>query len=158
MPKGTGKLPLKTGGLTDREARFVGHLADSGNATYAARMAGYAHPSKIAAARASDPALAEAVRKAQARRLSGELLPLALNLLEHVLKDDQEATRNRITAAQTVLKYSLGLTGDGADAKEPHEMTTDELQARIDALRRIQADKAKPVLDAEPVQDQGVFD
>lgn len=144
--------------MTDKEARFVGHLAHTGNATYAAKMAGYAHASQKGALKSHDPALAEAVRKEQARRLSGELLPLALNLLEKVLTDEQEATRNRITAAQTVLKYSLGLTGDRADAKEPHEMTTDELQARIDALRRVQADKAKPVIDAEPVQDQGVFD
>jgi phage terminase small subunit len=151
-------MPTKTGALTRQEAAFAGYFAHTGDDVYAAKMAGYSHPHQRAAAKRADPVMAEVVRKEQARRLNTELLPLSLNLLEKVLTDEQEATRNRITAAQTVLKYSLGLTGDGADAKEPHEMTTDELQARIDALRRVQADKARPVIDAEPVQDQGVFD
>jgi phage terminase small subunit len=130
----------------------------TGDALIAAKLAGYSNPAERASAKRHDPEIAAAVRKEQTRRLAGELLPMALNFIETVLTDDKQSTRDRLTASQMVLKYSVGLASDGADAKEPHEMTTDELQARIDALRRIQADKARPVIDAEPVQDQGVFD
>ena len=144
-------MPLKSGKLTAKEALFVGHMASTGDPRYAAKMAGYSQPAADGYKKANDPALAEATRRAQIKRLNNDLLPKSLDLLEHVLTDTKEATRNRLTAAQTVLKYSLGQS-EGADAKEPHEMTPQELQDRIDSLRRAMADKAKPVIEHEPEQ------
>ena len=71
---------------------------------------------------------------------------------------DKASNRDKLTAAQVVMKYSIGQS-EGADAKEPHEMTPEEIQQRIDALRRAAADKARPVIEgkAKP-QDTGVFD
>lgn len=142
-------MPTKNGRMTPQEAAFVGHMAVTGDATYSAKMAGYSAPAVDGWRKMNNPVLAEATRKAQITRLNNDLLPKSLDLLEKVLLDEKEATRNRITAAQTVLKYSLG-QAEGADAKEPHEMTPAELQARIDTLRRAMADRARPVIDHDP--------
>ena len=155
-------MPVKTGKLTPQEAQFVGHLAATGDPTYSAKMARYSQPQAQGWQKSHNPAIVEAVRKAQVTRLNNDLLPKSLDLLERVILDDTEATRNRITAAQTVLKYSLG-GKDGADDKDPHEMTPAELQARIDTLRRAAADKARPVIEGQAIEgpdpaEMGVFD
>jgi phage terminase small subunit len=147
-------MPLKSGRRTDKEALFIGHLAATGDEKFAAMRAGYSDPTVQGWQKAHNPAIVEAVRKAQIARLNNDLLPKSLDLLETVLTDPKETTRNRITAAQTVLKYSLG-GRDGDDAKEPHEMTPQELQARIDQLRRTLADKARPVIEHEPEGPKG---
>lgn len=144
-------MPLKDGRRTDREALFIGHLAATGDPTYAAAKAGYSQPQVQGWQKAHNPAIADATRKAQLVRLNNDLLPKSLDLLETVLTNTKESTRNRITAAQTVLKYSLG-QGESGEAKDPSEMTPAEIQARIDTLRRAMADRAKPVIEgqAEP--------
>ena len=140
-------MPLKDGRRTDKEALFIGHLAATGDATYAATRAGYSNAAIQGWQKANNPAIADATRRAMIARLNNDLLPKSLDLLERVLTDDKESTRNRITAAQTVLKYSLGQS-EGGESKEPHEMTSAELQARIDTLRRAMADKARPIIEA----------
>lgn len=144
-------MPVKGGKLTTQEAAFIGHMAATGDAHYSAKMAGYRAPSVSAHQKMHNPVTVEAVRKAQVARLNNDLLPKSLDLLERVILDDKEATRNRITAAQTVLKYSLGQS-EGGESKDPSEMTPAEIQARIDTLRRAMADRAKPVIEgqAEP--------
>lgn len=150
-------MPLKDGSLTAQEAQFVGYLAQTGDTRYAAARAGYSNAPIQGWQKAQNPAIAAATRKAEIARLNNDLLPKSLDLLEKVITDDKESTRNRITAAQTVLKYSLGQS-EGAESKEPHEMTPAELQARIDALRRAMADKAKPVIEHEDTPpDSDVF-
>lgn len=153
-------MPIKSGKLTAQEAQFIGYLAATDDPTYAAKMARYSQPQAQGWQKSHNPAIVEATRKAQITRLNNDLLPKSLDLLEKVILDDKEATRNRITAAQTVLKYSLGQS-EGADSKEPHEMTPQELQARIDSLRRAMADKARPVIEGQAVEqgpDASVFD
>lgn len=149
-------MPTKDGKLTMQEAAFVGYMAATGDEKYAGHMARYKSPTSVWA-KSNDPAIAAAVRKAEITRLNGKTLTLAIDLIERVILDEKEATRNRITAAQTVMKYALG-GREGADAKEAHEMTPAELQARIDELRRAMADKAKPIIDVEPEPETGVFD
>ncbi len=147
-------MPLKDGSLTAQEAQFAGYMAATGDAKYSAAKAGYSKPEIVGYAKASNPALASVIRKAQVARLNSTALTASVDLLERVILDNKETTRNRITAAQTVLKYSLG-GRDGDDAKEPHEMTPAELQARIDQLRRTLADKARPVIEHEPEPPKG---
>lgn len=151
-------MPRKDGSLTPREAMWVGHMAATGDATYSAARAGYPRPPSDGWLKAQNPALMANVRKAQLARLTSDILPKALDLLERVVTDEKETTRNRLTAAQIVVKHSFA--GDGAaDDKEPHEMTAQELQARIDRLRRVQAERAKPVIDHEADEPGGgVFD
>ena len=98
------------------------------------------------------------VRRAQMARLNNDLLPAALNLIETVILDEKETTRNRLTAAKIVVDRTIGMVQDGAETKEPHEMTAAELQERIERLRREQSDRAKPVLDHEQPPEAGVFD
>ena len=158
-------MPLKSGKLTTKEAIFVGHMAATGDATYSAKMAGYRHEVELGIQKANNPALAEITRKAQAVRVSSQLLPLAVDGLQEILTGKTLAgdpypvtVRDRRGAIDTVLKYSLGGKDDG-EAKDPSEMTPAEIQARIDSLRRAQSDKAKLVIegDAAPAA-KGVFD
>ena len=150
-------MPTKTGRRTDKEALFIGHLASTGDPTFAAMKAGYSNAPIQGWQKAHNPAIIEATRKAQLARLTNELLPASLDLLAKVIADTTESTRNRLTAAQVVLKYSLGSKEDG-DIKEPHEMTPAELQARIDTLRRAMADRARPVIEGQAIEPEpGVF-
>lgn len=154
-------MPTKTGRRTDKEALFIGHLASTGDATFAAMKAGYSVPAVDGWKKAHNPVIQEAVKKAQIARLNNDLLPASLDVLSEILtgknkagKDVIASNRDKLTAAQIVLKYSLGGKDDG-EAKEPHEMTPEELQARIDTLRRAQADKARPVIEHEPDPPEG---
>lgn len=147
-------MPLKDGSLTPQEAQFIGFMAQTGDARYSATRAGYSRPDIDGWKKASNPALAEHVRKAQVARLNNDLLPKSLDLLETVITDAKESTRNRITAAQTVLKYSLGQS-EGGESKDPSEMTPAEIQARIDTLRRAMADRAKPVIEGQAEPPKG---
>lgn len=149
-------MPKKSGKMTPQEALFIGYLASTDDPTYAAKMARYSQAQAQGWQKSHNPAIIEATRKAQIKRLNSDLLPKSLDLLEKVLGDDKEATRNRLTAAQTVLKYSLGQS-DSAESKEPHEMTPQELQDRIDSLRRAMADKAKPIIDSK-ASETSVFE
>ena len=155
-------MPLKDGTLTPREAMFTGYMASTGDATYSAAKAGYPSPQVDGWKRANNPALMATVRKAQAARVTNELLPIAVDLLHHFLTDTKETSRIRLEAVKVVFKHSLG-AGDGADDKDPHEMTTEELQARLDTLRRAAADRARPVIEGQAIEgpdpaEMGVFD
>lgn len=150
-------MPTKTGRRTDKEALFIGHLASTGDATFAAMKAGYSAPAVDGWKKAHNPVIQEAVKKAQVARLNNELLPASLDVLAGILLGTTVASnRDKLTAAQIVMKYSLGGKDDG-ETKEPHEMTPEELQARIDTLRRAQADKARPVIEHDPAPDGDVF-
>ena len=157
-------MPIKGGRRTDKEALFIGHLASTGDHKFAAMKAGYLDPAVQGWQKAHNPAIIEATRKAQVARLNNELLPLSLDILGEILSGktasgvaNGASNRDKLTAAQIVLKYSLGGKDDG-EAKEPSEMTPAELQARIDSLRRAQADRAKLVIEATPDPETGVFD
>ena len=139
-------MPVKGGKLTPQEAQFIGHLAATGDATYAAKMARYSQPAVQGWQKAHNPAIAEHVRKAQVARLTNDLLPKSLDLLDVFLTDEKRADRVRLAAAQTVLKYTLGASEDGTE-KDPAEMSAAEIQARIDQLRRAAADRARPVIE-----------
>jgi phage terminase small subunit len=133
-------------------------MAATGDPTYSAAKAGYPRAAQDGWIKANNPALMETVRRAQLARLNNDLLPAALNLIEKVILDDKETTRNRLTAAKIVVDRTIGMTQDGAETKEPHEMTAAELQERIERLRREQSERAKPIIDAEPAPDPNVFD
>ena len=151
-------MPIKGGRRTDKEALFIGHLASTGDATFAATRAGYRDPQVQGWQKAHNPAIVDAVRREQVARMNNSLLPIALDLIERVILDEKENTRNRLTAAKIVVDRTLGQVQDGAETKEPHEMTAAELQARIERLRREQADRAKPVIEHDAGQSGGVFE
>ena len=158
-------MPLKNGRMNPQERTFATTFAETGNAVYAAKQAGYAHPHQRAASNLAKPAVQAEIRAQQLARLNNELLPLALDNIEAILKNPKASERGKIMAAKIVIDRTAGAS-DALGGKEPHEMSGDELQAAIDRLRREASDRAKPVqvVDLEPVNsqiedvDKGVFD
>lgn len=151
-------MPIKGGKLTAQERKFSQVYADTGSVGYAAEKAGYAFPHVSGSKALARPAVQESIKRQQLARLNNELLPLALDTIEGILRNPKATDSNKNTAAGLVMKYSVGSAGEGAQEKEPHEMTADELQQQIDRLRREAADRARPVIDVEPSADQGVFE
>lgn len=147
-------MPVKGGSLTHREKVFAASYAASGDRQEAARRAGYASPSAGAAQALGRPSVNEAVRAHQMARLTNQLLPLALDVVQAVLSDENESARNRLTAAKIVIDRTTG-PENASEAKEPHEMTAAELQERIDRLRREASDRATKVIEAEPAKPGG---
>lgn len=155
-------MPDKRGRLTPQERCFSKEFADSGNAVLAATKAGYAHPSKAAYNALARPAVQGEVRRQQLARLENEALPLAVGLLVHVLQDEKEATRNRLTAAQIVIKANETLK-EGAAETPLQEKSAAELRAMLDVvetrLAELAVDVTPGALEHESAQDApNIFD
>lgn len=156
-------MPVKGGKLTAQERVVAERFAATGDKSYAMEKAGYAHVGANTARVFNRPAVQESIKRQQLARLNNELLPLALDTIETILTNPKATDSNKNTAAGLVMKYSVGSAGEG-EAKEPHEMSADELQAQIARLRAEAAERAKPVIDVEPMTldktegHSGVFD
>jgi hypothetical protein len=141
-------MPIKGGGLTAQERVVVERFAATGDKGYAMEKAGYAHVGANTARVFNRPAVQESIKRQQLARLNNELLPLALDTISTILSNAKATDSNKLTAAGLVMKYSVGASGEG-EAKEPHEMSAEELQAQIARLRNEAAERARPVLDVE---------
>ena len=130
---------------------FIKEYAVTGNGTYAATRAGYAQPAARAADALKRPEIVEAVRREQITRLNNELLPLAVQAVERLLLDAKTPAGAVVQAAKLVFDRTLGAQ-DGGQRKDPSEMTGEELQQAIEQLRREAAERARPILEAEPVK------
>ena len=123
----------------------------------ASARAGYANDTSGSRALAR-PAVAAEVARIQRARIDNELLPLAVDLLKTVLQDDDAAYRDRIRAAEIVVKHATP-AADSAVGKELHEMSMAEIERE---LQRIKAERARlTATDLELVEEQpqgGVFD
>lgn len=150
-------MPIKGGRLTAQERTFAREYASTGDATYAATKAQYAQPATSSSRVLGRPVVQESIKRQQLARLNNELLPLALDTISGILNNAKATDSNKLTAAGLVMKYSVGAMGEG-EAKEPHEMSADELQAQIARLRNEAAERARPVLDAEPNEPSSIDD
>lgn len=150
-------MPIKGGKMTRQERIAAERYVATGDKVYAMEKAGYSHPAANAPRVFNRPAVQESIKRQQLARLNNELLPLALDTLETILTNPKATDSNKTTAAGLVMKYSVGAAGEG-EAKEPHEMTVDELQAQIARLRNEAAERAKPVLDIEPNEPSSIDD
>lgn len=171
-------MPLKSGRLTPKERVFVKHMVATNDQTYAAEKAGYASPVMSGSRLAKS--LAQNVQAEQQKRIETELLPLAVDVHSALLRDKSTPAGAKVSAVKLVYDMTIAKPDAGAAGKEPHEMNTAELQEllrqgedRLAALRRMAADRAKPVIDAEssaiddgaastiddakPGEDPGVF-
>jgi hypothetical protein len=143
------------------EETFAQHYARTGDATYAATKAGYSNPQPRGSENAHDPAIiarASQIRRAKLAQASIE----AVDTLVDGMRDAKAPRQARNTAAGLILKYAVGDDG-GSEAKDPHEMSSDEiaraLQAaklRAEALESVKADRSRPILDNEP-DDAGIM-
>jgi len=105
---------------------------------------------------------AEIVRE-QTRILYETALPLAVGRLVRILEDDKIRPSDHNQAIKIALAHTLGGSAS-AEAKDPHEMTPDELgkalneaKLRAAALESVKADRARPVVELE-ADSAGVFD
>ena len=148
-------MPIKTGALTPQEEKFVQALADSGDPAYAFKKAGYKGSRNLSYV-LKRPAIQAAVVQTQQARLTSEALPCAVNTILEIMRNPKAPAAARVQAAKLTFERVLPAHSDGS-AKEPHEMTPEELAQAIDKLESIAAGKARQV---EPPSDTppGVFD
>lgn len=145
-------MPDKAGKLTRMERVFVERFAATGDATYAAEKAGYAHPASRGSQNLAKPALVEKIQKRVERELQEEVLPVAVARHKMILLDPLAPAGAVVMAIK--LAYDRGLRDDPGNEKDLADMSAEELQVQIrkanHALNSI-ADKAR-VIEPEPVQ------
>lgn len=157
-------MPLKNGRLTPMERRFVETMAKVKDASYAATKAGYSHPVVAGSQLMANPLIAEATREEARRILRDKAGPAAVYVATSILLDEAQPGNTRLKAADMLMKAS-GMGVDESEAgRDLHEMNGDELRAyaaklerQAEAIKRAQADRARPVIDAEPA-GSGVFE
>lgn len=151
-------MPIKSGKLTPQERVFVDKYAMTGDSKYAAEKAGYVHPIQRAHTALARPAIQAEIARVQTERLYSVALPAAVQCLEDIVSGDKYPAGARVQAAKVILDRTLGADGS-SEAKEPHEMTADELARQIDKLKREASNRAKPILEGETLsQSPSVLD
>lgn len=148
-------MRLKPGGITGPEKVFAERFAATGDRQYAASEAGYKFPTQAAAKALSRPNVHSEILRIQTETLFSTILPLAIKTHEKMLRDDATPAGARAQLIKLAYDRTIGV-GDQAGAKEPHEMTAEELDSTIAKLRGAAADRARVVLELEP--NAGVFD
>lgn len=145
-------MRVRKGSLTPQERVFVQHMAGTGDKQYSAEKAGYAVPAQTSDKLVKRPRVMAEVARLQSERLFNEALPAAVDCLVSIIRNDKAAAGARVQAAKVVLDRTLGAQ-EGAQAKEPHEMTGEELARAIEQLDVLEAEalkRAKPVNSIEP--------
>lgn len=143
-----------------RENRFIDEMVRTGDKTYSATKAGYAHPRSNGATIAAKDTIDAAIRTRSAARLHNVGVPAAIDVLIEIATDVKQSGANRVNAADKILKHAHA-GGEGGESKEPHEMTADELAKAIEHLNQLKANRARPIVEHEPStidQDTGLFD
>lgn len=142
------------------EAQFARHLGETGDATYAATKAGYAVPVVVGSQKRHDPRILAAARQAARDRLRSEGAEVGVKVLIDIASDAKQPAGARVAAAVNLVKHS-GISAEGSDGAEPHEMTAEQIAKAIGELERAASAVAKPVdahrVDALEVPDTGVF-
>lgn len=136
-----------------REARFIEAYVETGSREYAGTVAGWHDPARAATRALERPVVAEQVAKRERERITNDLLPLAVDRVERILRDDKESTRTVLAAAKLVFDRALGADA-GQVQKQPHEMTADELAEQLDRLRARQHDIAESARDVTPTPEE----
>lgn len=142
-------------------------LIKTGDKTYAATKAGYNSPAQNGSRVASRPAVDQEIRARTMAMLHNEGVPLAVGTLMMIASTDKAPWNARVAASKEILAAADRHYQQDNAGKEPHEMTSEELAARlqqaaaqVQALETIAADRARPVEDVEPSSiddDQGIF-
>lgn len=151
-------MPIKGGKATAQERVFVQAMAATGDKGYAGDKAGFSRTSGAASKALARPAVQAEIVRLQTERLFSTILPLAIEQHESALRDPATPAGAKAQLIKLAYDRTLGVD-DKAAEKEPHEMTAEEIDARIAKLRQAAADRAKPVLELEAVKPEpGVFE
>lgn len=143
-------MPIKGGRMTKAERTFAKVYAGTGDKVYSAAAAGYGSPIKRGGENLEKPAIQEAIRREQLAILFQTALPAAVKCLIDIMGDAKAPAGARVSASKVVLDRTIGAPDD-AGSKEPHEMTPEELAARIKQLEDVAATRARDV----SIQPQG---
>jgi phage terminase small subunit len=138
--------------LNDRQAEFVRHVLMGIAPHDAALKAGYSESAANVHRLLSATSVQVALEIGLRRKLHGELVPLAFNVL-HKLITTGESERIQLDAAKIILdrggfipvKQSVAEEGE----PEPEQMTTQQLHAKVEQLERELAERATPIAPSE---------
>lgn len=131
-------------GLNTQQMRFASVYAATGDATYSATAARYAKPDAAASKALQKPVVQAEIARIQTQRLFEEALPAAVGCLVEIITNSKAPAGARVQASKVVMDRTLGVENAG-NAKEPHEMSAEELGKAIDELERLAASRAKPI-------------
>lgn len=144
-------MPSRSGRFTAQEATFIDRYAATGDPEYAGSAAGYTRPMRGAQRVLARPEARAAIATREVDRLYNEGLPLAVERLVSILRDDGKAPRDHIQAAKLVLDRTIAAPETAGD-RDVSEMSSAEiarkiasLNAVVGALEQAAADKATPV-------------
>lgn len=151
-------MPLRNGKMTRPERAFAANYASTGDKRYSAAAAGYSSPQQRSDELVQKPAILAEVARIQQEKLFNELLPLAVKVHADILGDPKAPAGARIQAVKLAYDRTLG-SQEGAQAKEPHEMTSEEIATAIAELERVAFSRAKPLEGAQEVRnDASIFE
>lgn len=140
--------------MTYAEKRIAEVMAETGSRKLASIEAGVSPTSGAVAKALARPAVQEEIRRQQVEKLFKDALPAAVTCLIGIMTDDKAPAGARVQASKVVLDRTLGAAEDGT-RKEPHEMTAEEIADAIGKLEAMAAERAKPVISAQPVPNDG---
>ena len=151
-------VPLKSGKFTPKEELFLQTFAETGSRELSERKA------KLASGQSwrilqREPVQKEIISR-QVAIMTSEALPCAVATILEIMRNPKAPAAARVQAAKLTFDRVMPSHAE-AGAKEPHEMTPEELAAAIDKLESVAAGKAKAI-EAPPADqakpDPGVFD
>ncbi|CAK7259110.1 MULTISPECIES: hypothetical protein [unclassified Shinella] len=140
--------------MTYAERRIAEVMAETGNRKFAASEAKVSYSSGAVDKAMQRPAVLNEIARIQTEKLFSELLPLAVRVHAEILADPKAPAGARVQAVKLAYDRTLGAQ-DGAQAKEPHEMTAEEIAEAIGKLEAIAIGRAKTVESAQPVPNYG---
>lgn len=145
-------MPLKDGTMTRGEMAFIQAYAGTNDREKAEKQAkiapgtGYRLLARLEVQR-------EINRQERGRML--ELLHLSNEWALKVMRDAKKPDTIKRDIAREVWKLTLGAdASSGTEAKEPHEMTADELSAELDRLMKARDALAENAKDVTPSDGQ----
>lgn len=149
--------------LTEKQTTFIEGVAAGEGILTAATKAGYAWPGEAKRYLLSQPHMLTAVEQAVRGRLRGELGPEAFGVLVEIMRDKKVSPRVRADCAKTITSLAGYIppkaeAPESQEARDPHEMSDDELLAAIDKAEAELGSRARRVEPiGEPVDSQ-LFD
>lgn len=122
--------------LTEKQAAFVSHVSEGVDPTQAATLAGYGNSSRAHELIRAPLVLAAIHTEVRRRLVAGA--PIALAVIERLIKDDTTPPKIRLDAAKTLLDRAGHIAPRAITDKSQHELALHEMS--ISDLRQL-ADK-----------------
>ena len=137
--------------------------AKTGDKAYTAYVAGVSPTSNAVGKALQRPGVQAEIARQQQEILFQKALPAAVNCLISIVNDAKAAAGARVQASKVILDRTLG-QDEAFGGKEPHEMTAEELakalaeaKLRAAALESAKADRARPIIDADAIDDADIL-